>query len=93
MSTAIDEERCHRCSGGFVTGAGSRLWMNDGHVYHRECIDEPGWYPGRDRERALVSGKIDGLREALTALRGAMNFAEAEERIEQRIRDLHATPV
>ena len=48
---------------------------------------------GRDRERALISGRIDGLRLALNELLGSISMADAEERIEQRIRDLHATPV
>ena len=91
MSRTIPDDRevCHSCGSGFPTGF-RRIHMNDGHVYHQGCLDEGG-QQGLDKDHWLVSGRIDGIREALEVMRSGVSRNEGERQLEERIAVLMKT--
>lgn len=80
------DEACHNCGIGFPVGF-RRIVMNNGKVYHKGCLAH-GHQEGLDRDHWLVSGRIDGIREALEVMRSGISRNGAEERLEARIGEL-----
>lgn len=54
--------------------------------------DSPPHSCGLGRDHWLVSGRIDGIREALETMRGGISRAQTERILEERIRVLMNQP-
>ena len=77
------DETCHTCGIGFPIGF-RRIHMNDGFIYHEGCLAN-GRQEGLDRDHWLVSGRIDGIREALEIVRSGISRHEFERLLEERL--------